>query len=76
MTDAPALAEANRAAVQLVRDLASEWRLRIEGPMVLSGVIGPRGELISASCMALRNASAVTGPDDFASADAISCAAS
>lgn len=42
--DAPALAEANRAAVQLVRDLASEWRLRIDGPMVLSGVIGPRGD--------------------------------
>jgi S-methylmethionine-dependent homocysteine/selenocysteine methylase len=42
--DAPALAEANRVAVQLVRELASEWRLRIEGPMVLSGVIGPRGD--------------------------------
>ena len=42
--DAAALAHANIEAVRLVRDLREEWLTRLAGPVVLSGVIGPRGD--------------------------------
>lgn len=42
--DAPALVEANRAGARLVRELRSEWGSRIDGPLLLSGIIGPRGD--------------------------------
>lgn len=42
--DAAALAQANIESVRLVRDLRTQWRARLSGPMVLSGIIGPRGD--------------------------------
>ena len=42
--DDDALAAANREAVQLVRELRDEWRPRLSGPIVLAGIIGPRGD--------------------------------
>jgi len=42
--DAAALAQANIEAVRLVSELGAEWRPRLSGPVVLSGVIGPRGD--------------------------------
>lgn len=42
--DAAALAGANADGVRLVRELRDEWRDRIAGPIVLSGIIGPRGD--------------------------------
>jgi S-methylmethionine-dependent homocysteine/selenocysteine methylase len=42
--DAAALARANTEAVHLVSALRAAWRPRLTGPVVLSGVIGPRGD--------------------------------
>lgn len=42
--DAAALARANIEAVRLVSELRAAWRARVAGPVVLSGVIGPRGD--------------------------------
>jgi len=42
--DAAALAQANREAVRLVSELRAEWRPRLARPVVLSGIIGPRGD--------------------------------
>jgi S-methylmethionine-dependent homocysteine/selenocysteine methylase len=42
--DDGALAAANRDAVQLVRELRDEWQPRLAGPVVLAGIIGPRGD--------------------------------
>jgi len=42
--DAAALAQANIEAVRLVSELRAAWRPRLTGPVVLSGIIGPRGD--------------------------------
>lgn len=42
--DAAALARANIEAVRLVSELRVAWRPRLAGPVVLSGIIGPRGD--------------------------------
>lgn len=42
--DESALDRVNREAVSLVRELRDEWQPRIDGPVVLSGQIGPRGD--------------------------------
>lgn len=42
--DAAALAQANIEGVRLVSELRAAWRDRLSGPIVLSGVIGPRGD--------------------------------
>jgi len=42
--DAAALRRANIEAVRLVSELRAAWRPRLAGPVVLSGVIGPRGD--------------------------------
>ncbi|MES1264918.1 MAG: homocysteine S-methyltransferase family protein, partial [Variovorax sp.] len=42
--DAAALAQANIEAVRLVSELRAAWRPRLAGPVVLSGIIGPRGD--------------------------------
>jgi homocysteine S-methyltransferase len=42
--DDDALAAANRDAVQLVRELRDDWQPRLSGPVVLAGIIGPRGD--------------------------------
>jgi homocysteine S-methyltransferase len=42
--DAQALYRANLDAVELARSIRDEWRMRIAGPIVLCGVIGPRGD--------------------------------
>jgi homocysteine S-methyltransferase len=42
--DEAALARANIDAVRLVSALRDEWAPRLDGPVVLSGVIGPRGD--------------------------------
>lgn len=42
--DKQALAQANIDAVRLVSELRDEWRSRLAGPIVLSGIIGPRGD--------------------------------
>jgi len=42
--DAVALARVNREAVQFVRALRNAWQPRMAGPIVLTGVIGPRGD--------------------------------
>ena len=39
-----ALAAVNRDAVQLLRMWRDEWQPRIEGPIVLAGIVGPRGD--------------------------------
>jgi S-methylmethionine-dependent homocysteine/selenocysteine methylase len=39
-----ALAAANRDAVQLLRELRDEWQPRLAGPIVLAGIVGPRGD--------------------------------
>ena len=38
------LAQANKEAARLVSELRDEWQPRLAGPVVLSGVIGPRGD--------------------------------
>lgn len=42
--DSAQLHQANIEAVRLVSDLRAEWRSRMSGPIVLSGIIGPRGD--------------------------------
>ncbi|HSV51809.1 MAG TPA: homocysteine S-methyltransferase family protein [Burkholderiaceae bacterium] len=42
--DAATLAAVNIAAADLVRGLRDAWHSRIEGGIVLSGIIGPRGD--------------------------------
>lgn len=42
--DAAALARANIEAVRLVSELRAAWRPRLAGPVVLSGIVGPRGD--------------------------------
>ena len=42
--DEGALAQVNRDAGSLARELRDEWRSRVEGPIVVSGQIGPRGD--------------------------------
>lgn len=42
--DQAALAQANVEAARLVRELRDEWRPRLPGPVVVSGIIGPRGD--------------------------------
>lgn len=42
--DAAALAQANTEAVRLLSELRAAWRSRLTGPVVLSGIIGPRGD--------------------------------
>ena len=42
--DAGRLAAINREAVQRVRVLRDEWQPRLAGPIVLAGIIGPRGD--------------------------------
>lgn len=42
--DAAELAQANIDAVRLLHGLRAEWLPRLTGPLVLSGVIGPRGD--------------------------------
>jgi homocysteine S-methyltransferase len=39
-----ALAAVNRDAVQLLRELRDEWQPRLAGPIVLAGIVGPRGD--------------------------------
>lgn len=40
----PALRQVNLEAARFVRELRAGWRERVPGPLVLSGVIGPRGD--------------------------------
>lgn len=42
--DAAALARVNGDAVRFVSRLREVWRARLTGPIVLSGIIGPRGD--------------------------------
>lgn len=42
--DQDALAQANVEGARLISELRDEWRERVPGPIVLSGVIGPRGD--------------------------------
>lgn len=42
--DDEALARVNMDAARLVKGLRDEWRSRIDGGIVLSGIIGPRGD--------------------------------
>lgn len=42
--DTQALAQANLDAAALVHELRDEWQSRLAGPVVLSGIIGPRGD--------------------------------
>lgn len=42
--DQAALAQANVEAARLIRELREEWRPRLAGPVVASGIIGPRGD--------------------------------
>ncbi|MEP7102027.1 MAG: homocysteine S-methyltransferase family protein [Burkholderiales bacterium] len=42
--DAQALVQANHDAVSLARAIRDDWQTRIAGPIVISGVIGPRGD--------------------------------
>lgn len=42
--DGAALDAANSDAVRFVAALRDEWRARIAGPIVLAGVVGPRGD--------------------------------
>lgn len=42
--DAEDLVQANRAAVELAREIRDDWQTRITGQVVISGVIGPRGD--------------------------------
>lgn len=42
--DDETLARANMDAVRLVKGLRDAWRSRIDGGLVLSGIIGPRGD--------------------------------
>lgn len=41
---APALRQVNLEAVRFVRELQERWQPQLQGPLVLSGVIGPRGD--------------------------------
>jgi len=42
--DAQALLRANLDAVELARSIQADWRTRVAGPILLCGVIGPRGD--------------------------------
>jgi S-methylmethionine-dependent homocysteine/selenocysteine methylase len=42
--DAQALFRANLDAVELARSIRDEWQARVAGPIVLCGIIGPRGD--------------------------------
>jgi len=42
--DDQALFRANLAAVELARSIRDEWQARVAGPIVVCGVIGPRGD--------------------------------
>src|SRR5688572_18618251 len=42
--DAAAMRRINSNAIALMRELESEYAARIEGPLVVSGCIGPRGD--------------------------------
>jgi homocysteine S-methyltransferase len=42
--DAQALFRANLDAVELARSIRDEWQARVAGPIVVCGVIGPRGD--------------------------------
>jgi homocysteine S-methyltransferase len=42
--DALALFRANLDAVALARSIQDDWRIRVAGPILLCGVIGPRGD--------------------------------
>jgi homocysteine S-methyltransferase len=42
--DATAMRRINRNAIALMRELESEYSARIDGPIVVSGCIGPRGD--------------------------------
>jgi len=42
--DAGALARINREAVQFVREMRDAWQPRLAGPIVVCGIIGPRGD--------------------------------
>ncbi len=42
--DAQALDGLNRAAVDLAREIRKQWQPRIHGPVLINGVIGPRGD--------------------------------
>lgn len=42
--DADALAAANADAVRLMASLRDEWQPQIDGPVVLAGIVGPRGD--------------------------------
>ena len=42
--DAQALFRANLAAVELARSIRDEWQAGVAGPIVVCGVIGPRGD--------------------------------
>jgi len=42
--DQHALAQANVEATRLVGDLREQWQSRLAGPVVISGIIGPRGD--------------------------------
>lgn len=42
--DAAALRRANLDALALMHALRDEWRARVDGPIVVSGCIGPRGD--------------------------------
>ena len=42
--DAGRLAAVNREAVQQLRMLRDAWRPRLAGPIVLAGIVGPRGD--------------------------------
>ena len=42
--DQEALAQANVEGARLISGLREEWRSRLSGPIVLSGIIGPRGD--------------------------------
>lgn len=42
--DAAALVRVNHDAVAFARALRDEWQLRIAGPILINGIIGPRGD--------------------------------
>lgn len=54
--DADALARVNAQAVAFMRDLRARWRERIAAPLVLNGVIGPRGDGYKATRMSAEEA--------------------
>lgn len=54
--DADALARVNAGGVAFVRDLRERWREHITAPLVLNGVIGPRGDGYKAGRMSAEEA--------------------